>query len=102
MLIRKGEGTVSLSVYNEGDLVQEITSRTGTMIGDLDNEFPTSIVLHTFPRVDLIRVNNKNATGLHPLQDLLNKAMLEINDYIVNVFPKNNTIKVNSDYSVST
>ena len=61
-----------------------------------------NIVLRTFPRVDLIRVNNKNTTGIHPLQDLLNKTMLEINDYIVDVFPQNNTIKVNSDYSVFT
>ena len=84
-ITKKEEGVVSLPFDNGDTLVQEITSRIRELLKELDNEFSTPIVQCTFPGVDLIRSNSKHAMGIHPQQGLLNQAILDINDYIVDL-----------------
>ena len=79
----KDEGCIYLPFDTKESLVEATTYNIMTTLKELDNSVTTPIVLCTFPGVDLIKMNNKNARGHHPHQDLLNDGMLEINDYIV-------------------
>ena len=77
----KDEGLISLPFDTHEDLVDGITREINNILTELDDSHTTPIVLCTFPGVDLIRANNKAATGHHPQQDLLNSAMIDIADY---------------------
>ena len=79
----KEEGFVYLPFKTKEDIVEAVTGTAWSILNELDRLFTTPVVLCTFPGVDLIRANNKNAQGHHPQQDLLNEAMIEINDYLV-------------------
>ena len=81
----KDEGFVFFPFDTKEGLVEATVYNIKTTLKELDDSVTTPIVLCTFPGVDLIRVNNKNAHGHHPQQDILNAGMLEINEYIVNL-----------------
>ena len=81
----KDEGTVTLPFDTKEDLIDAVTRAAKNILKELDDLVTTPIVLCTFPGVDLIKVNNKNATGRHPQQEMLNEAMVEINEYIVDL-----------------
>ena len=84
----KCEQSISLPYDTKEELVELVTSKIGnTRIGNKKIDDITTIptVLCTFPGVDLIRANNKNATGIHPQQELLNEGMIDINDFIVDL-----------------
>ena len=78
----KDEGVISLPFDTREELVEAITREVKNILTELDNSHTTPIVLCTFPGVDLIKANNRTATGHHPQQNLLNDAMIDIADYI--------------------
>ena len=81
----KDNGMVHLPFDTKEEIVEATTREIRTTLKELDDHFTTPIVMCTFPGVDLIKVNNKKATGHHPQQEALNDAMLEINEYITEV-----------------
>ena len=81
----KDEGIVHLPFDTKSELVSALTREARNILKELDDLSTTPIVLCSFPGVDLIRVNNKTATGRHPQQEMLNEAILEINEYIVDL-----------------
>ena len=84
-ITKKDGGIVSLPFVDRDTLFQEVTSKISILLKELDSEFTTPIVLCTFPGVDLMRANSRFAVGVHPQQNLLNQAILEINAYIVDI-----------------
>ena len=84
-ITNKDDGFISLPFDDKDDLFKTVTSKISTTLKELDAKSSTPIVLCTLPGVDLIRANNKNATGSHPQQDFFNQAIIDINDYIVDL-----------------
>ena len=64
------------------DITESTTRQVKSMLKELDGASTTPIVMCAFPGLDLLKVNNNKAVGHHPQQDILNEAMIEINDYI--------------------
>ena len=81
----KDQGLVYLPFDTKAELVNAVTWSIWTTLKELDDSFTTPIVLCTFPGVNLMKANNKNAVGHHPQQTLLNDAMIEINEYIIDL-----------------
>ena len=81
----KDEGIIHLPFESKEEIVDATTRNVKHILKELDDSHVTPIVLCTFPAAELIRVNNKNAIGHHPQQDILNEAIIEINEYIVNL-----------------
>ena len=79
----KEEYTIYLPFDTKEEIVEGTIWNVRTTIKELDDSFTTPIVQCTFPGIDLIRANNKHATGDHPQQNILNEAMVEINKFIV-------------------
>ena len=81
----KDEGSIYLPYDTKEEIVINTTRLIRNVLRELDDCFTIPIVLSTFPGVDLIKANNKNATGSHPQQTILNEAMVTINDFIVDL-----------------
>ena len=79
----KDEGLVYLPFDTTEEIVSSLTGIIRSTFKELDDLFTTPIILCTFPGAELIKVNNKNAQGRHPQQNLLNEAMIKLNDFIV-------------------
>ena len=66
-------------------IIEATTRQIKTTLKELDDLFTTPIVMCSFPGIDLIRANSKSAKGSHPQQSFMNEAMIEINDYIIDL-----------------
>ena len=81
----KDSGLIYLPFDTKDSIVEATTRQVWTTLKELDDCFTTPIVMCTFPGLNLIRANNKNAKGHHPQQDILNEAIIEINEYIIDL-----------------
>ena len=81
----KDENLILLPFDTRESIVETTTRNVRTTLKELNSSYTTPIVFCTFPGLDLIRANNKNATGRHPQQNVLDEAMIEINDYIIDL-----------------
>ena len=81
----KDSGLIYLPFDTKDSIIEATTRVIGTTLKELDDLVTTPVVMCTFPGVDLIRANNKNAKGHHPQQNLLDEAMIEVNEYIVDI-----------------
>ena len=78
-------GVIYLPFDTKESLVEATIRGVTTTLKELDDLFTIPIVMCTFPGVNLIKANNKNAVGHHPQQDILNEAMIEVKDYIIDI-----------------
>ena len=81
----KERGLISLPYETSKDIVDDISRKIKALFKELDASSTTPTVLCTFPGADLIKANNRKATGRHPQQNILNEAMIEINDFILDL-----------------
>ena len=81
----KDDGVRYLSFDTAKETVESITRDIRTTLKELDDSFITPIIFCTFPGVNLLTVNNQQAVGTHPKQAILNEALMEINDYLIDL-----------------
>ena len=84
-ITKKNKGNIYLPFESVEDIVETTTQNIKKMLKELDSLFTTPIVQCSFPGVDLAKAYNMKDTGLHPLQEDLNTAMIQINNFIIDL-----------------
>ena len=84
-ITKKEGGYIYLPYETKEDIVKSTTQIIREMLQELDRSTVIPIVLCTIPGADIARANDQEATEYHPQQSILNSAMLEINEYIVDL-----------------
>ena len=84
-ITKKEKGHVYLPFESTEDIIETTTHNIKIILKELDDEYTTPIVLCSIPGVDIAKANDKKATDHHPLQDDLNRAMIDINDFIMDI-----------------
>ena len=76
-------GEISLPFDTAGEMIQQVTAHIHKVLEELDDFTSVPIILCTIVGIDLISANKRADILKHPKQDIMDQAILAINENIV-------------------